>query len=187
MSRKKIIDFPEIGNISTLDYYELLLSGKRATRFATKSSQSSLVESIQKSNPQKPSKKKGKKDKSSPYKRRKTDEVVPPSSPEEVVKLKYIYGCIWGEDSIGRKIYTEIDGVLKPGIIEGYDQVPGEDMLPVRYMVNGNWLDLREKKAYLTGENVEYQNSMCEVLWPFPPPVGYPQVDLLSKDSTISR
>ena len=94
MSRKKFIDFPEIGNISTLDYYELILSGKRATRNATKTNQVSSTGTASKIIPQKQFKKKSKKDNSSPYKKKKTDELVPPSPPEEIVKLKFLYGCV---------------------------------------------------------------------------------------------
>ena len=93
MSRKKVIDFPEIGNISVLDYYKLIFSGKRATRNATKTPQGSTTNPSKAVVP-KPSKKKIKKDHSSPYKKKKTDELVPPSPPEEIVKLKFLYGCV---------------------------------------------------------------------------------------------
>jgi hypothetical protein len=187
MSRKKIIDFPEIGNISTLDYYELLLSGKRATRNATKTTQSGSNTTNQKPVIQKPKKNKVKKDNSSPYKKKKIDELVPPSPPEELVKLKLLYGCVWGEDAINRKLWVEEKNNFYHGLIEDFESVQGEDMLPVKYKLSGNWIDLRQVKSYLTGELVEYQGSKWEVLWPFPSPVSYPQVDIKSSDGHLAR
>ena len=37
-------------------------------------------------------------------------------------------------------------------------------MLPVKYLLNGRWIDLREVKAYIVGEIVEYQNLKWEIL-----------------------
>lgn len=187
MSRKKIIDFPEIGNISTLDYYELLLSGKRATRNATKTSHGPTTPSSQKPVFLKPTKKKQKKDNSSPYKKKKSDELVPPSPPEESTKLKLLYGCVWGEDSISRKLWVDDGKNFSYGKIEGFEEVKGEDMLPVKYNIDNRWIDLREVKCYLSGERVEYQGGIWEVLWPFPPPAAYPRVDILSQDLQITR
>jgi hypothetical protein len=186
MSRKKIIDFPEIGNISTLDYYELLLSGKRATRHSTKGTPSSSAAAAQKPLPPKPLKKKTKKD-SSPYKKKKCDELVPPSPPEEVPKLKFLYGCVWGEDAVSRKIWVDEGEGLRPGVVEGFEDVKGEDMLPVRYQVSGRWIDLRQVKAYLTGETVDFQSKECELLWAFPPPLSYPEVLLRTVDGKILK
>ena len=187
MSRKKIIDFPEIGNMTTLDYYELLLSGKRATRHTTKVPQNSSSANPQKPIPQKPLKKKPKKDSSSPYKKKKNDELVPPSPPEEVPKLKFLYGCVWGEDALNRKIWVDDSTGLKSGIIENFEEVKGEDMLPVKYLVSGNWIDLREVKAYLSGETIDFQGKECEVLWAFPPPLSYPEVILRTIDGKILK
>ena len=187
MSRKKIIDFPEIGNISTLDYYELLLSGKRATRNATKTSHGPSTPVTPKPVVQKLPKKKSKKDSSSPYKKKKTDELVPPSPPEETVKLKFLYGCVWGDDSISRTLWIEDSKVFSCGEIAEFEAIHGEDMLPVKYKVKERWIDLRETRCYLGGEKVDYQGSNWEVLWPFPPPIGYPQVDIRSSDGQIAR
>jgi hypothetical protein len=187
MSRKKNFDFPEIGNISTLEYYNLLLNGKRATRYSTKEAQGSSQQTAQKPPVQKQVKKKPKKDNSSPYKKKKNDELVPPSPPEEIAKLKYLYGCVYGDDAIERKVWIEDDTGMWSGVLEKFEEVQGEDMIPVKYYVGGKCVDLRDVKAYLSGEFVEYQGKECEVLWNFPPPLSYPEVLLKTSENKIVK
>ena len=186
MSRKRVIDFPEIGNMSTLEYYELLLSGRRATRHSIKETQSTSSNNTQKTPGSKPSKKKSKPDKSSPHKKKKIDELVPPSPPEEKVKIKYLYGCVWGEDAVGRRVFIETDDILKPAVIQEFEPVEGE-LMPVRYLVDDLWVDLRNVKLYLTGEIVDFQGKECEVLWNFPFPISYPRVLLRTQDMRLVK
>jgi hypothetical protein len=188
MSRKKIIDFPDLGNVSTKDYYELLLSGKRATRTSTKGVQSVTPNIIQKTLGAKPSKKKySKKDNSSPYKKKKADELVPPSPPEEKIKIRFLFGCVWGQDVIGRKAYLINDEIITPGIIKAVEPVVKEELMPVKYLVDEHWVDLRRSNVYITGEIVEYQGIEYEVLWEFPFPISYPKVLLKSPESRLVK
>lgn len=187
MSRKKIIDFPEIGNMSTYAYYELLLSGKRATRHSTKVVQSTPSSTVQKTSSLKQYKKKQKKEGSSPYKKKKVDELVPPSPPDEKVKLKYLYGCVWGPDTIDRKVYLDCPEGVVSGVIRAFESVKGEDILPIKYQIDDKWVDLRTTKVYLSGEVVEYQGKECEVLWNFPVPIHYPTVLIRTPENRIVR
>lgn len=187
MSRKKIIDFPEIGNMSTLAYYELLLSGKRATRHSTKVVQSPTTNPLQKTSSLKQYKKKQKKEGSSPHKKKKIDELVPPSPPEEKIKLKYLYGCVWGQDAIDRKAYLDLPEGLSLGTIKSFEPVKGEELLPVKYQIDEKWYDLRNTKIYLSGEIVECQGKESEALWNFPFPISYPTLIIKTPDNRLIR
>lgn len=99
MARKKAIDFPEIGNLSNLEYFKLIESGRKPTRNATRiaSHQPQVPSFPVPKNPllkQKKRPKISKKSEPSPSKKKKSEELVPPTPPDEELKVRFLEGCV---------------------------------------------------------------------------------------------
>lgn len=195
MARKKQIDFPELGQLSTLDAYNLLSAGKKITRHTANTLSKSIIETKHKLSSELPKKKikKGKRISPLPQKKKKLEEIVPPSSPEPEMKLNFLEGCLWGELVRNRAVALMADPTLQ-GKILGFEEVSGEDVIPVKYKVGilsnkrpeVRWVDITQEKIYLGGDVVSKDGQPWQVLWNFPPPQSYPNILLRNiRDSSI--
>ena len=169
MSRGRQIEFPELGNLSTLEYYKLLQAGKKLTRHATRTATEPPP------TPPKPQKRPPKRS-PHPVKKRKPEAVVPPSPPEEKVKLNYLEGCVYGSQITSRRVWVKLEDTWKVDLIEDFEAVSGEDLVPSKYKIGANWVDLRQVEAFLGGRLMEYQGKPVEILWYIPGPQSDQQI-----------
>ncbi|CAG9330036.1 unnamed protein product [Blepharisma stoltei] len=183
MARKKPIDFPEIGNLSNLEYFKLIESGKKPTRNATRIASmqtAAQVLPVPKNPIIKPKKRpnKLKKSEPSPTKKQKQEDIVLPTPPDDELKIRFLEGCVYGAQAMHRKLWIQAGDEWISGTIEEFEEVSGEDIIPARYRIGESWIDLRDKKVYLTGAVVEHQDIAWEVIWNFPGAQSYPQINI---------
>jgi hypothetical protein len=193
MSRKKAIDFPDLGQLSTLDLLNLLQAGKKLTRTATRGAIEHFTADALEATRRKQSKGKG----PIPSKKPKTDyeDLVPPSPEDEPLSADFLEGCVRGQALINRVLWVLEGTELRQAKVLGAEAITGEDEAPKLYKVTfdfadnsaAEWVDLTHQTCFIGSSVVadRFTKETYELLWNLQGTPSYPDLHVRPTNSFI--
>lgn len=190
-SRKKLIDFPDLGKISTLDLLNLLQAGKKLTRTATRSVNDAVPAESLDAARRKLAKTKG----PPPLKKLKseTEDLVPPSPEDEPLSVDYLEGCVRGQALVNRVLWVLEGTELRQAKVLASEIMTGEDEAPKMYRITfdfadnsvAEWMDLSQKTCFLGSCVVadRFSKEIYELLWNLQGTPSYPELQVRPTNS----
>ena len=181
MASKRDPQFPDMTDITTLQYLRLLEQGGRVTRKALAECRlHNPVPAQDKPKPIPPAKRKWQKAPPDPKKHKKLadDQIAPTSpSPTSDLDLNLLLACLWGAQTPGLTIWVNHSGQYHPGIITSVRAAPYIEFSPALYEIQGlsettEWVDLRSDVALLGTEILQKKED--DRLYQLVAPIGGP-------------